>query len=97
MSESFESGESIADEPKIDDYDNRWDTDLSYQSYSKSSDKDSIDAGSVVEQTLSEKLSLKRILKNQADLEFSNLTEKKIADLLIDYIEPSGWIITDIE
>ena len=30
-----------------------------YQSYSKSSDKDSIDAGSVVEQTLSEKLSLK--------------------------------------
>ena len=96
LSESFESGESIADEPKIDDYDNRWDTDAAYQSYSKSSDKDSIDAGSVVEQTLSEKLSLKRILKNQADLEFNNLTEKKIADLLIDYIEPSGWIITDI-
>ena len=95
LSESFESGESIADEPKIDDYDNRWDTDSAYQSYSKSSDKDSIDAGSVVEQTLSEKLSLKRILKNQADLEFNNLTEK-IADLLIDYIEPSGWIITDI-
>ena len=95
LSESFESGESIADEPKNEDFDNRWDTDLSYQSYSKSSDRDSIDAGSVVEQTLSEKISLKGILKNQADLEFKS-KRKKIAELLIDYIEPSGWILSDI-
>ena len=97
LSESFESGESIADEPKNEDYDNRWDTDLSYQSYSKSSDRDSIDAGSVVEKTLSEQISLKTILKKQAELEFKSETEKKIAELLIDYIEPSGWMITDIE
>ena len=77
LSESFETGESIADEPKIDDYDNRWDTDLSYQSYSKTTDSDSIDPGSVVEQTLSEKISLKGILKNQAELEFKSQTEKK--------------------
>ena len=78
LSESFESGESIADEPKNEDYDNRWDTDLSYQSYSKSSDRDSIDAGSVVEQTLSEQISLKKLfLKNQAELEFKSETEKK--------------------
>jgi len=97
LSESFESGESIADEPKIDDYDNRWDTDLSYQSYSKTTDSDSIDPGSVVEQTLSEKISLKGILKNQAELEFKSQTEKKISELLIDYIEPSGWITISID
>ena len=78
LSESFESGESIADEPKIDDYDNRWDTDLNYQSYGKTTDSDSIDPGSVVEQTLSEKISLKGILKNQAELEFKSQTEKNI-------------------
>ena len=97
LSESFESGESIADEPKIDDYDNRWDTDLSYQSYSKTTDSDSIDPGSVVEQTLSEKISLKGILKNQAELEFKSQNEKKISELLIDYIEPSGWITISID
>ena len=97
LSESFESGESIADEPKIDDYDNRWDTDLSYQSYSKTTGSDSIDPGSVVEQTLSEKISLKGILKNQAELEFKSQTEKKISELLIDYIEPSGWITISID
>ena len=97
LSESFESGESIADEPKIDDYDNRWDTDLSYKSYSKTTDSDSIDPGSVVEQTLSEKISLKGILKNQAELEFKSQTEKKISELLIDYIEPSGWITISID
>ena len=96
LSESFESGESIEDEPKNEDFDNEWDTDLNYQSYSKSSDGDSIDAGSVVEQTLSEKISLKGILKNQADLEFNTQKEKKISELLIDYIEPSGWILSDI-
>ena len=97
LSESFESGESIADEPKIDDYDNRWDTDLNYQSYGKTTDSDSINPGSVVEQTLSEKISLKGVLKNQAELEFKSQIEKKISELLIDYIEPSGWITISID
>ena len=97
LSESFESGESIKDEPKNEDYDNRWDTDLSFQSYSKSNDKDSIDPGSVVEQTLSQKISLKGILKNQADLEFKSQKNKKISELLIDYIEPSGWMTSNLD
>ena len=97
LSESFESGESIKDEPKNEDYDNRWDTDLSFQSYSKSNDKDSIDPGSVVEQTLSQKISLKGILKNQADLEFKSQKNKKISELLIDYIEPSGWLTSNLD
>ncbi len=97
LSESFESGESIKDEPKNEDYDNRWDTDLSFQSYNKSNDKDSIDPGSVVEQTLSQKISLKGILKNQADLEFKSQKNKKISELLIDYIEPSGWLTSNLD
>ena len=69
LSESFSSGESISDEPK-NDYENRWDTD-SFQTYeNKNSNYDSIDPGSVLEQTLSEKVSLKTILKSQAQLEF---------------------------
>ena len=97
LSESFESGESIKDEPKNEDYDNRWDSDLSFQSYNKSNDRDSIDPGSVVEQTLSEKISLKGILKNQADLEFKTQKNKKISELLIDYIEPSGWLTSNLD
>ena len=58
LNESFSSGESIADEPKSDDYENRWDTD-SFQTYeNKNSNYDSFDPGSVLEQTLSEKISL---------------------------------------
>ena len=96
LSESFSSGESIADEPK-NDYENRWDTD-SFQTYeNKNSNYDSFDPGSVLEQTLSEKISLKSILKSQAQLEFSDDREKKISELLIDYIEPSGWLLQSIE
>ena len=39
---------------------------------------------------------LKEFLKNQAELEFKSQTEK-ISELLIDYIEPSGWITISIE
>ena len=96
LTESFSSGESVADEPK-NDYENRWDTD-SFQTYeNKNSNYDSFDPGSVLEQTLSEKISLKSILKSQAQLEFSDDREKKISELLIDYIEPSGWLLQSIE
>ena len=50
-----------------------------------------------MEQTLSEKISLKSILKSQAQLEFSDDKERKISELLIDYIEPSGWLLQSIE
>ena len=96
LNESFLSGESIADEPK-NDYENRWDTD-SFQTYeNKKTNYDSVDPGSVLEQTLSEKVNLKSILKSQAQLEFKDVIEKKISELLIDYIEPSGWLLQSIE
>ncbi|MAI28729.1 MAG: RNA polymerase sigma-54 factor [Rickettsiales bacterium] len=96
LNESFSSGESLADEPK-NDYENRWDTD-SFQTYeTKKTNYDSVDPGSVLEQTLSEKVNLKSILKSQAQLEFSDNTEKEISELLIDYIEPSGWLLQSID
>ena len=97
LNDSFETGESLKDEPKNDDYENRWDLDPTYNTYNKSSNNDSIDPGSVVEQTLSEKLSLKSILRSQADLEFSDTKEKNIAEILIDYIDPNGWITNDLD
>ena len=90
LNDSFESGESIKDEPNNEDFENRWDDEQTYSSFNHKPKADSLDPGSVVEQTLSEKLSLKSILKSQADLEFSNTKDKKISDILIDYIDPSG-------
>ena len=97
VDESFASGESLSDEPKIDDYENRWDLDSTQINSSRGSNSDSTDPGSVLEQTLAEKITLKSILKNQAQLEFSIDTEKQIAELLIDYIEPSGWLLQSLE
>ena len=95
--DSFESGESLNDEPKNDDYENRYDLDSTSYSFSKNSDSsEGLDPGSIAEQTLSEKISLKSILKDQANLEFSNENEKKIAEILIDYIDPSGWFTENI-
>ena len=97
LCDSFESGESLDDEPKNDDYENRYDLDSTNYSFSKNSDtNEGLDPGSIAEQTLSEKISLKSILKDQADLEFSNENEKKIAEILIDYINPSGWFTENI-
>ena len=93
VDESF----ALSDEPKIDDYENRWDLDSTQINSSRGSNSDSTDPGSVLEQTLAEKITLKSILKNQAQLEFSIDTEKQIAELLIDYIEPSGWLLQSLE
>ena len=61
LDESFKNGESIADEPRNDDYENRWDNDASFEVNSRHSSSESIDVGSVIEQTLSNKVSLKSI------------------------------------
>ncbi len=45
LNDSFETGESLEDEPKNDDYENRWDLDPTYNTYNKSSNNDSIDPG----------------------------------------------------
>ena len=58
LSDSFDSGESLKDEPKNDDYENRWDLDSSYgNANTNKSSSESIDPGSVVEETVTEKIS----------------------------------------
>ena len=97
LDESFENGESIADEPCNDDFENRWDNDATFEFNSKHSSTESVDVGSVIEQTLSNKVSLKSILSNQADLEFNDDEDKKIAEILIDYVDENGWITENLE
>ncbi len=97
LDESFENGESIADEPCNDDFENRWDNDATFEFNSKHSSTESTDVGSVIEQTLSNKVSLKSILSNQADLEFNDDEDKKIAEILIDYVDENGWITENLE
>jgi RNA polymerase sigma-54 factor len=99
LDESFDSGESLSDEPHNDDYDNRWDTEIekSYEFKNSNNSIESSDAGSVIEQTLSNTISLKSILHNQAVLEFKTEKEKKISDILIDYIDDNGWLLEELE
>ena len=97
IDESFANGESISDEPKNDDYENRWDTETSNNYNQKNNTSDVSDAGSVIEQTLSNKISLKSILQSQAELEFVDEKEKKIAEILIDYVDENGWIQEDLK
>ena len=97
LDESFENGESVADEPCNEDFENRWDNDTTFEYNSKHSSTESVDVGSVIEQTLSNKVSLKSILSNQADLEFNDDVDKKIAEILIDYVDENGWITENLE
>ncbi len=96
INDSFESGESLEDEPNTGDYENRWDLDTTQMYSNKNYNSDSNDPGSVLEQTYCEKVTLKSILLSQASLEFNDKTQKDIADLLIDYIEPSGLFNQDL-
>ena len=96
LNESFESGESISDEPHNNDYENRWDNDMSFNN-NRSATFDSPDAGTVIEQTLSNRISLKSILNSQAQLEFKDENDKKISEILIDYIDENGWISESLE
>ncbi len=97
LQESYETGESNTDNAQCNDYENRWDTDASYEFNSVGSSRESVDVGSVIEQTLSDSVTLKGVLQSQADLEFDNETNKKIAYILIDYIDENGWITQDVK
>ena len=93
LDDSFENGESLSDEPYNHDYENRWDSDVAT---SNNSTQDYNDPGTIIERTQSDRISLKSVLTNQALIEFNQEDEKQIAEILIDYIEPSGWLIEDL-
>ena len=95
IDDSFNNGDSISDEPYNHDYENRWDNDTNVGN-SKNHSEDYNDPGTIIERTQSDKISLKTILLNQAQLEFSDSEEKEMAEILIDYVDPSGLITEDI-
>ncbi len=90
VSEAFESGESMLNESKSDDIENRWDLDINVSP--SNHNYDTTDSGSIAEQTVSEKVTLKSFLNQQVKLEFVNLDERIIAEILVDYIDNSGWL-----
>ena len=94
LNESFENGESVSDEPHNGDYENRWDNEEVIGNSNNSQDYN--DPGTIIERTQADKISLKTVLSNQALIEFKKEDEKQIAEILIDYIEPSGWIFEDL-
>ena len=94
VDEAFQNGESQYEDPSKGDYENRWDQDQNLSS--KSNNFDTIDPGSIAEQTISEKVTLKSFLLEQANIAFKTLQEKIVSEILIDYIQPSGWLTTDL-
>ena len=78
LNDSIDSGEYLTDEPKNEDYENSYESDYLSNSFKNNvSNNETLDPGSIAEQTISEKISLKSILKNQEEIEFTNEKDKK--------------------
>ncbi len=92
--EAFSSGQSIADEPSSSDYENRWDQDI--KTNSSNTNYETLDPGSIAEQTISERITLKSVLKQQSQVEFIDSKERMISEVLIDYIDSTGWLTKDL-
>jgi RNA polymerase sigma-54 factor len=56
----------------------------------------SISAGEVIEKTTQNKISLREFLINQINIDFKDNKERAIAIGMIDYLHPSGWMITPL-
>ena len=55
-----------------------------------------VSAGEVIEKTTKNKISLREYLINQISIDFKDKNEKAIAIGMIDYLHPSGWLITPL-
>ena len=95
LEDEFVSKDAMDSEIKSEAYDNCWDKELNCNN--KSQNYETIDAGSVAEQTVSEEITLKSVLTDQANLEFDKDDEKFISRVLIDYIDSSGWMTKDLK
>ena len=95
LEKEFENFNNVNAELKSEKYENTWDKEPSLTN--KKQNFETIDPGSVAEQTLSEKVTLKSILRQQAGIEFTSQEDLFISSILIDYVEPSGWLIHDYD
>ena len=94
LDKEFNNPDSMKSEISSKAYENSWDNDKS-SNYNKTN-SDSIDPGSIAERTVAEKETLKSFLIKQSGIEFRKNNEKFIAKVLIDYIEPSGWLTKEL-
>tara|TARA_A100001388_G_C28738972_1_gene485781 strand:+ start:37 stop:1491 length:1455 start_codon:yes stop_codon:yes gene_type:complete len=95
LDEEFVSKDSMDSEIKSEAYDNCWDKELNCNN--KSQNYETIDPGSIAEQTVSEEITLKSVLTDQANLEFDKDEEKFVSRVLIDYIDSSGWMTKNLK
>ena len=95
LDKEFKDPKLMKNEISSSVYDNNWDNDKTFSK--NKSNSETLDPGSIAERTVAEEETLKSFLLKQAGIEFKNNQEKLIAKVLIDYIEPSGWLTKDLE
>ena len=102
ISEDIQNGKSLSDDPSINqDYENRYETELSERPKLDSPTPNtknisSDDFDDYISNLANRPETLKEHIKKQISLEFRESKELMIASVLTDYLEPTGWMSTDI-
>ena len=103
LSDDMQSGKSISDDPSNNqDYENRYETELnerpkldSPSPISKNTSTEDFD--DYISNLASRPETLKEHVRKQISLELKESKDLLIASVLTDYLEPTGWLSTDIE
>ena len=102
ISEDIQNGKSLSDDPSNNqDYENRYETELSERPKLDSPTPNtknisSDDFDDYISNLANRPETLKDHIKKQISLELRNSKELMIASVLTDYLEPTGWMSTDI-
>ena len=102
ISSEFNEGKiSLEDSNSNYEYENRFDQDLIDRPKLdspnvKNTSFSSEDFNDLAENIESKKISLRQHLMEQVNLEIKESKERIIASFLVDFIEPSGWLTTDL-
>ena len=103
LSDDMESGKSISEDPSNNqDYENRYETELSERPkldspspISKNTSTEDFD--DYISNLASRPETLKEYVRKQISLELKESKDLLIASVLTDYLEPTGWLSTNIE
>ena len=102
ISEDIQNGKSLSDDPSNNqDYENRYETELSERPKLDSPTPNtknisSDDFDDYISNLANRPETLKEHIKKQISLEFRDSKELMIASVLTDYLEPTGWMSTNI-
>ena len=101
ISEDMQNGKSLSEDPSSSqDYENRYETELNERPKLDSPNSKNIssdDFDDYISNLANRPETLKEHVKKQISLEFRNSKELMIASVLTDYLEPTGWISTNID